>query len=90
MRKASLEPRHGEAGSDKRRGGVGGSVSVSVSVSVSGSGGGAEHNASDGDETYSASGAAVYACGVAAYNRPQRPQVPQARDYQLACHHRSS
>lgn len=84
MRKASLEPRHGEAGSDKRRGGVGGSVSVSVS------GGGAEHNASDGDETYSASGAAVYACGVAAYNRPQRPQVPQARDYQLACHHRSS
>ena len=86
MRKASLEPRHGEAGSDKRRGGVG----VSVSVSVSGSGGGAEHNASDGDETYSASGAAVYACGVAAYNRPQRPQVPRARDYQLACHHRSS
>jgi hypothetical protein len=75
VRKVSLVPRRGEAGSHKGRGGVGGS------------GGDAAQSASDGDETDSAAVAAVYACGDAAYNRPERHRDPQARDCQLlACH----
>jgi hypothetical protein len=56
VRKVSLVSRRGEANSDERRGGVGGSGSDGV----------AAHIASDGDETNSANGAAVYACGDAA------------------------
>jgi hypothetical protein len=75
VRKVSLEQRRGEAGC----GGVGGS----------GSGGDAAHTAC-GAGTNSANGATVYACGDAAYNRPQCHRDPQARDYQLAYHLKSS